>query len=372
MKPATKGTHPNKSATKAAQKSHAAAADHADKAPGKRSASAGHSEHGEHHRGPHGKGPEVPVPEDRPAIASLPPDLAAARQAMDLVRQHKFADATTRAAGSGDPVARKVVEWALLRASDGDVPFERYAAFIGENPDWPGVALFRRQAEARLWYDRRDPATVRRFLGGEPASALGRLALARQLKSEGDRAGAAREVRAVWQTAELSPDLEIATLDAFRDELTPDDHAARMDWRIGARDFGGAARAARHLGDEATAIVKACAAADSGAAKARAQFAEVSGEARGDPGFVLCQVRFLQREDPAGAAQFLLSVTPESLARQDADAWWRERRLLSRRLIDIGDPKTAYRVVHEAAVPSNPYYRSEYHFMAGWIALRWL
>ena len=291
---------------------------------------------------------------------------------MDLVRQHKFADATTRAAGSGDPVARKVVEWALLRASDGDVPFERYAAFIGENPDWPGVALFRRQAEARLWYDRRDPATVRRFLGGEPASALGRLALARQLKSEGDRAGAAREVRAVWQTAELSPDLEIATLDAFRDELTPDDHAARMDWRIGARDFGGAARAARHLGDEATAIVKACAAANSGAAKARAQFAEVSGEARGDPGFVLCQVRFLQREDPAGAAQFLLSVTPESLARQDADAWWRERRLLSRRLIDIGDPKTAYRVVHEAAVPANAYYRAEFHFMAGWIALRWL
>ncbi len=41
-------------------------------------------------------------------------------------------------------------------------------------------------------------------------------------------------------------------------------------------------------------------------------------------------------------------------------------------LIDLGDAKTAYRVVREAAAPANPYYRAEYHFMAGWVALRFL
>ena len=34
--------------------------------------------------------------------------------------------------------------------------------------------------------------------------------------------------------------------------------------------------------------------------------------------------------------------------------------------------QTAYRVVRQAAPPANPYYRAEYHFMAGWIALRFL
>ena len=34
--------------------------------------------------------------------------------------------------------------------------------------------------------------------------------------------------------------------------------------------------------------------------------------------------------------------------------------------------ETAYRVVREAAPPANPYYRAEFHFMAGWIALRFL
>jgi soluble lytic murein transglycosylase len=60
------------------------------------------------------------------------------------------------------------------------------------------------------------------------------------------------------------------------------------------------------------------------------------------------------------------------LQRQDTDEWWRDRRVLARKLLDLGDAQTAYRVVREAAVPANPYYRADYHFMPGWIALRFL
>jgi soluble lytic murein transglycosylase len=67
-----------------------------------------------------------------------------------------------------------------------------------------------------------------------------------------------------------------------------------------------------------------------------------------------------------------LSASPEDLQRQDTDEWWRERRMLARKLLDAGDPRTAYRVVHEAAAPANPYYRADAHFMPGWIALRFL
>ena len=46
--------------------------------------------------------------------------------------------------------------------------------------------------------------------------------------------------------------------------------------------------------------------------------------------------------------------------------------MLARKLIDLGDTATAYRIVRDSAPPANPYYRAEYHFMAGWIALRFL
>ena len=63
----------------------------------------------------------------------------------------------------GDPAAKKLVEWFLLRHPDSDTPFNRYAAFIADNPGWPSMGLMRRRAEARLWQERSDAATVHRF-----------------------------------------------------------------------------------------------------------------------------------------------------------------------------------------------------------------
>jgi soluble lytic murein transglycosylase-like protein len=183
--------------------------------------------------------PSVFSPVARPAV-SLPPDLAAVKQALELVRQHKAREATALARSFGDPVAQKLVEWALLRHSEGEARFERYASFIRANPDWPSIPMLRHRAEVRV-QEPRYGASVRGFLGGQPTGAENR------------------------------------------------------------------------------------------------------------PG-----------------------VKRESRAAQDRDERWRERRGLARRLIDLGDTATAYRIVREATPPANPYYRAEYHFMAGWIALRFL
>jgi soluble lytic murein transglycosylase len=328
----------------------------------------------------------IPLPRERPpterpaatepAVKALPPDLDAAKQAIGLVRKGKSSEATALATSIGDPVAQKLAEWALLRSESG-VGFERYAAFIRANPHWPSIPLLRRRAEARLWQERRDAATVRRFLGGELTSARGRLALGRVLMSEGDRAGAEREIRLAWRSAELSDETESAIIDEFRDLLTRADHIARMDRRIGAKDFGAALRAAKRVGSNEVAIVKACTAAEANATKAGGLLDQVPGEARRDLGYVLCRLHWLlKRDNVTGAANLVLASAGEDrlqdLQRQDTDEWWRERRMLARKLIDVGKPETAYKVVREAASPANPYYRAEFHFMAGWIALRFL
>ena len=103
------------------------------------------------------------------ATTPLPPDLAAAKQAIELVRRHKTKDATTLAAANGDPVVAKLVEWALLRQFASEAGFDRYVSFIRANPDWPSIPLLRRRAEMRLWQERRDSVTVRHFIGEAPS-----------------------------------------------------------------------------------------------------------------------------------------------------------------------------------------------------------
>jgi soluble lytic murein transglycosylase len=80
----------------------------------------------------------------------------------------------------------------------------------------------------------------------------------------------------------------------------------------------------------------------------------------------------LAHNDLASAVKLMAESAHGDLQQQDTDEWWRECRMLIRKLIDHGDAKLAYHVVGEAAVPANPYYRAEYHFLAGWIALRFL
>src|SRR5215467_1317976 len=86
-------------------------------------------------------------------------DIAALREAVTAVRRGKTTQAADLQTTIVDPVARKLVEWTILRSDDTQsIDVSRYMAFITENPTWPSIALLRRRAEATLWADRLDPA----------------------------------------------------------------------------------------------------------------------------------------------------------------------------------------------------------------------
>jgi soluble lytic murein transglycosylase len=128
--------------------------------------------HDQRHRAAHAVVPSAPLPIE--ISASLPPDLAAVKQAIELVRQRRPREATALATSIRDRLMQKLVEWVLLRQPESEVGFERYAAFIRTNPDWPSIPLFRRRAEAKLSQERRDGVSARRLLGEEPTSSMDR------------------------------------------------------------------------------------------------------------------------------------------------------------------------------------------------------
>ena len=307
------------------------------------------------------------------AASPLSGDLAAVKDAIDLARKGKISEAIAIEKAISDPAARKLVEWFILRHPDADATFSRYAAFIADNPGWPSMTFMRRRAESRLWQERGNSETVHSFTADRPVSALGKFALARVLLAEGDRDGAANLVREVWRSDELLERSETDALAMFRDLLTREDHRARMDRRIGAKDFSGATRAARHLGSDELSIVKACAAVNASTTKAIDLLDGVSAEARPDLGYALCRIHWMMRHDRIeDATRLTLAAAPDAMALQETDEWWRERRALARKLLDQGKFQTAYDVVRAAALPANEYYRADFYFMSGWIALRYL
>jgi soluble lytic murein transglycosylase len=309
------------------------------------------------------------------ATTSLPSsDLAAVKEAIALARKGEPPQTNDVQKRIGDRVARKVAEWAILRSASNEVAFRRYAAFIFDNPSWPGIGFLRRRMEAALWRERPDPQTVHTYFGKDrPLTAQGKFALARALLLQGDRVGAQNLVREAWRYDNFSGDLEAQILDVFRDLINNADHKARMDIRLYAEDTDAAMRSANRVGGNAPVIAKARIAVIKKAANAKAQLDGVPTEARRDIGYIFSRAQWLRRnEKTAEAAELMLSVPNDPRQGLDGDQWWIERRLVSRKLLDLGDAKTAYRVASAAAVPTRDNYRTEQQFTSGWIALRFL
>ena len=301
-------------------------------------------------------------------------DTDALENVIELVRKHKPADATQAEAEISDPVARKLAEWIILRSDDNGASVERYRAFISANPSWPSQTFLRRRLEAALWDDHRDDATAWAWFASEsPVSAKGKFSLARAMIGHGDRANAERLVRDAWRNDTMSEDTESAALDLFGALLTPGDHKARMDLLLYGSEHEAALRAAKRLGAGHVALAKARIAAYKKASNTRALLDAVPRELHGDAGYIFSRIQLLRREEKFTEAVQLMMSAPKDPGRlYNLDEWWIERRLLSRKMIDVGEHRTAYLIARDAALPARDIYKTEQEFTAGWIALRFL
>ena len=309
-----------------------------------------------------------------PSSTTSPLDIAAVKQAFDLAHKGRTDDATNIENTISDPVARKLVEWVILRADDTDADFSRYVAFIAANPSWPGVLSLRRKAESVMWQDRTNPATVVAFFRSEPPrTAKGKFALARAMLAQGDTAGAQQLVSESWRDDAFSSDIEAAARDTFAGLITPTDDKIRMDARLYAEDDDSGLSAARHLDAMQLAIAKARAAVFNKDSNAKALLEAVPAVGQRDAGLIFSRIQWLRRSDKIDEASRLMATAPRDAAElHDVDQWWIERRLIARKLLDAGDFKLAYELASEAATPNNDNYRAEQQFTSGWIALRFL
>ena len=297
-------------------------------------------------------------------------DLSAVKQAIDIVRKSRQEEATAIESTLSDPIARKLVEWVILRSDDGSPDFSRYLAFIAANPNWPSITTLRRRAEGVLWQERADPQTVIRFFATEPPHTVkGHFALAQAFLAQGNSA-AAGSTCATPGAATASP--RISKRGPRNICPAAGLPTMRRAWTRGcyAEDemalAGGKAPTPRRSPSQRRAAVMIQ------AANAKALFdgvPEAAPRARLD----FSRIQWLRRNDKMTEAAQWMAAAPRDPSRVgDPDQRWIERRMIARKLLDLGDAKMAYEIADGAAPPNSDNYRSEQHFTAGWIALRFL
>ena len=304
---------------------------------------------------------------DQATIAS---DLAGARQALRHYHEGDLAGGDDFGRLTDGPL-RTALDWAAIRLASKQAGADRLQAFSDGHPGWP----------MRRWIDRRieearvglldAPHILALFKASAPETLAGKLALARARNAGGDTGGAADIVRKLWRDDDLSAGEEAGIVRDFGALLRTEDHKARADRLLYKESVPDALRVAQWAGADVVLLAKARAAVIANA-PADAAIAAVPKALQADPGLIFARIQKARRANRMAEAADLLKGAPREPALLiDGDAWWVERRLIARKLLDLGNAQAAYDIV-AAAAPDNNALQVEAAFHAGWIALRFL
>ena len=301
------------------------------------------------------------------------PPATALRSALDAVSRDNYRDALWRARRLEDPLERRLVEWFVARSPDSGMDHEQILATASATPGWPEPELLFLRAEiAFLRSAYTDAQLVAFFADRKPMTLTGRLAIARRHVLRGERDKATRILRQIWREDTLSSATAIRLAKEFEFALRPEDHRYRLRRLILARQTNAALTQAGLTGKDYSSLVKAVIPALRRRRQSERLLDSVAPGVRDDPVYQLAKVRLLRRNGkPVAAAQLLFHTSRDAEMLGDPDAWWDERRDLSRQLIDAGQPTLAYRVAAEHSAQSESD-RVEAEFHAGWYALRFL
>jgi soluble lytic murein transglycosylase len=282
-------------------------------------------------------------------------------------------DALAAAYALPDPVDAKIIKWLVAVYKSNNIPSSKLDEIARDLADWPGQTILRTRFEQAV--EREKPgaeAVIRAFGGREPVSYDGTLLLARSYLATGQKNAAAALLRPQWRTEPLDEAFEADIRKEFKGVLSTADHKARMDRMLYDEQTTRALRAAAALDANQQALAKAVIAVIKRDPKAGAALDNVPKAVRKDPLYLYSRIQQLRRaEKIEQAAELMLSAPRDADVLVDPDAWWVERRVLTRELMAKKDYRNAYRVAAAHAAESSSL-RAEAEFHAGWLALEFL
>lgn len=265
---------------------------------------------------------------------------------------------------------RHILMWAIAISGSDAVPSAEIAEAANTLTGWPGMATLRANSERAMFKEKPGPrAALAAFGNTRPQTPEGNILLARSHVAVGDLQAARAVLSPFWRTARLDAAQEQAIIREFGNVIPAADHRFRMERMLYSERIASAERVAGLAGGRE--LTKAFAAVTRNEKNAGSLLNAVPQAQRG-AAFMFAQARHLRRaERHKEAAEVMLKAPTDRTAIVDPDAWWVERRALSRGLLDRNEARTAYRIAaaHSAESASS---RVDAEFHAGWYAFRGL
>ena len=306
----------------------------------------------------------------QPAVAANPlnaAETAAFAAALKAIDENRWADAQAAVANFRNTLLDRYVAWSVLRAAPKtEASFAATWRFLREQPDWPEPEALRRQAEERIGPETPATEVVRYFTAFPPLTSTGHM---RRLEAASTAApnDVARFARDTWQNATLRGSDENDFLNRYAQLLTGPDQIARFDRILREGRHPVARDLVPKLPPDYQPIANARLAMATRAADAGTLLKAVAPARLAEAPLRFERMQWVRRTGTLDEAKAALAGPIPN----QTDAWWNERNLVVRGLLDANRPADAYAVAIGHGLSKGVAF-AEAEFLAGWIALRQL
>jgi soluble lytic murein transglycosylase len=277
-------------------------------------------------------------------------------------------------AGLSDPVAKKLVTWAMIDSAGSNLDYYTLASAQKDLAGWPRSARLRASMEKSLAGTALPPQQVIALFGdNEPETAEGAMALAAAYQAQNRQNDARSVIEHCWRNIAFNSDVQSAMLGRFGIYLTADDHAARLDMLLYGTSSS-AASAANAMMPLATpdqqALARARLALRAERSDAGELVAMLPASLQTSPGLAFDRERYYRKHNlstiAAGLVRYFPASTPERP--EVTKEIWAERRALMFTALQSGDNAGAYTAAVAGGLQPGED-RNEAEFFAGWVSL---
>ena len=268
-----------------------------------------------------------------------------------------------------DPVLNRVIRSLVMEQPGNDISFEEMADFIANNPDWPNLKGIVAIAEQKLPANMTSGQVINWFTAHPPVSLVGFYHDIDIMNVSGMTQNVPALIRARWIDGDFTPEELTAFHARFIQTLGDDEILARLDRLLWKNDAAAARQLYPYIDAGRKALAEARLALASRSTNVVALIEHVPGNLQSDPGLLYEYLRWYVRSNQDDQALVILNHAPEELGKPEA--WWEERQIMARRLVDKKDYDGAYRIAANHG-HLDVKHLAEAEFLSGWLALRFL
>lgn len=273
--------------------------------------------------------------------------------------------------GSPAQASSKAFEWLAYYKGGSDASFDRVAAFIDNNPDWPVQRALQREAEDKLRGASPSAKYISWFQKHPPITYGAAILYIQSLQQAGRESEAVQAARNWWPEAPLSREKQKEFYNRYGGWLQKSDHLKRFDDLLYKGQSGNARGMAAVLGGGYPALAEARIALHNNSGNVDGLVAAVPASLQNDVGLRYERLHWRRERGYNAGAIELLRSAPKAEEMHDPGDWWRQRHIIVRRLMEERQYKQAYALASQHRQKEEfPYLQAEW--VSGFLAFTFL